>query len=159
MEGVSFKIKPGQLVVIVGVNGSGKSSTIKLFNRLYDPTKGDILVDGLSITSYKIKDIRQSMAILRQNHTTYPLSLRLNVALGSPNQDVFSDKEVNEAIEAGGAETFIKRLPKGMDTVLQPVNLSSVNYEGKVIEELNDIVKERQNSTDISGGEHQRLAA
>ncbi|KLO12495.1 P-loop containing nucleoside triphosphate hydrolase protein [Schizopora paradoxa] len=159
LEDLSFKIKPGQMVVIVGVNGSGKSSTIKLFNRLYDPTEGEILVDGLPLTAYKLKDVRRAMAILRQDHDSYPLSLRLNVALGAPEREMPSDEEIQEALKAGGADTFVEKLPKKADTVLDPVKLSSVYFEGEALEEMNTMVEEREKITDVSGGESQRLAA
>lgn len=146
-------------MVIVGVNGSGKSSIVKLFNRLYDPTEGEILVDGLPLASYKIKDIRRAMAILRQDHEIYPLSLRLNVALGCPDREVVTDEEVQAALEAGGANTFIEKLPKKVDTILHPANLSYVHFQGDVIEEMNDMVAEMVSFTDVSGGESQRLAA
>lgn len=159
LEDVSFKIKPGQMVVIVGVNGSGKSSTIKLFNRLYDPTEGEVLVDGLPLTSYKLKDIRRAMAILRQDHDSYPLSLRLNVALGCPEREMPSDKEIQEALVAGGADEFVEKLPKKVDTTLDPVKLSTLYFQGETLEEMNTMVEEREKVTDVSGGESQRLAA
>ncbi|KLO19102.1 P-loop containing nucleoside triphosphate hydrolase protein [Schizopora paradoxa] len=159
LEDISFKIEPGQMVVIVGVNGSGKSSTIKLFNRLYDPTDGEILVDGLPLTSYKLKDIRRAMAILRQDHTSYPLSLRLNVALGSPDNEYPSDEELSNALRAGGADAFVEKLPKKLDTVLNPVKLCSLRFRGETEEELKKMVDEKEKTTDVSGGETQRLAA
>ena len=90
------------MVVIVGVNGSGKSSAIKLFNRLYDPSEGQILVDDLPLPSYKVKDIRRAMAILRQDFSLYPLSVRLNVALGSPENENPTKEELAKALKAGG---------------------------------------------------------
>jgi len=159
LEDVSFKIEPGQMVVIVGVNGSGKSSTIKLFNRLYDPTKGEILVDGLPLASYKLKDVRRAMAILRQDHDSYPLSLRLNVALGCPEREMPSDEEIQDALKAGGADVFVEKLPMKVNTVLDPVKLSTVFFQGETLEEMNKMVEEREKVTDVSGGESQRLAA
>jgi len=73
LTGVSFSIKAGQLVVIVGPNGSGKSTIVKILNRLYDPTSGEVLVDGQLMNSYRIADLRQATADLTQDHTLYPL--------------------------------------------------------------------------------------
>lgn len=100
IEGVSFKIKAGQMVVIVGVNGSGKSSIIKLFNRLYDPSGGTIFLDGTPIQDYCIADVRRAMAVLRQNHIPYPLSIRENIALGLSERRVNDDALLGELEEA-----------------------------------------------------------
>lgn len=134
IEGVSFKIKAGQMVVIVGVNGSGKSSIIKLFNRLYDPSGGTIFLDGTPIQDYRIADVRRAMAVLRQNHIPYPLSIRENIALGLSERRVNDDAllgELEEAADQGGALSFIKKLDKGMDTVLKPVTLTFIFPMGR----------------------------
>ena len=157
LENISFKIEPGQMVVIVGVNGSGKSSAIKLFNRIYDPTEGEILVDDLPLSSYKIKDVRRAMAILRQDHKSYPLSLRLNIALGCPDNDNPSDEELVKALRTAGAEKIVEKLPRKLDTVLDPVSLSTIR--GEPVEEMKKLVDEKEKTTDVSGGESQRLAA
>lgn len=66
LDNVSFVIKPGQLVAIVGVNGSGKSTITNLINRLYDPESGEVLIDDIPIKQCNLADVRRSMAILRQ---------------------------------------------------------------------------------------------
>lgn len=147
------------MVVIVGVNGSGKSSTINLFNRLYDPIEGEILVDGLPLTSYKMNDVRRAMAILRQDCHPYPLSLRLNLALGCPDRGVLADEETQAALEAGGADAFVQKLPQKVDTVLNPVRLSSLHFQSGAIKEMKKMAREKEKVTGISGGESQRLAA
>lgn len=162
IDGVSFKLKPGQMVVIVGVNGSGKSSIIKLFNRLYNPSSGTILLDGTPIQEYRVADVRRAMAVLRQDHTPYPLSLRENIALGLPERkidDEASIEELEAAANQGGALGFINKLEKGMDTVLYPVKVSDAHFPGDTIEDLKALVDGKEKTTDISGGESQRLAA
>ena len=162
IDGVSFKIKPGQMVVIVGVNGSGKSSTIKLFNRLYNPTSGTILLDGVPIQDYRVADVRRCMAVLRQDHTPYPISLRENIALGLPEcriDEEFTDKELKEAARKGGALGFIEKLENGLETILHPVKISDTHFPGDTIDDLKALVEGREKTTDISGGESQRLAA
>ncbi|KLO19087.1 P-loop containing nucleoside triphosphate hydrolase protein [Schizopora paradoxa] len=160
LKDVSFKIKLGQMVALVGVNGSGKSTAINLFNQIYDTTEGEILIDGLPIKSYRAKDVRSAMAILRQKHYSYPLSLGVNIALGCPDQhDTVTDEEIHEALEEGGADAFIKKLPEGVNTVLSPVRLSCFKDNGEENEELNEMVREKMKHTDVSGGESQRLAA
>ncbi|KAL5519597.1 hypothetical protein ACEPAH_1280 [Sanghuangporus vaninii] len=155
---VSFTIRPGQIVVIVGVNGSGKSSTIKLLNRLYDPSFGEIILDGLPLSSYNLSDLRRSMAILRQNHPVFPLSIRENIALGSVDKDM-SDDEVQQALRQGGAEKFVRKLKQGLETVLDPIKTVTIHTVGAEDPELKVVVDDMETKTDISGGESQRLAA
>ncbi|KAL5533591.1 hypothetical protein ACEPAG_51 [Sanghuangporus baumii] len=158
LEEISFTIRQGQIVVIVGVNGSGKSSTIKLLNRLYDPSLGEILLDGLPLSSYNLSDLRRSMTVLRQNHPVFPLSIRQNIALGSVDKDM-SDEEVQEALRQGGAETFVRKLKQGLETVLDPIKTITIHTVGAEDPELKAAVDDIETRTDISGGESQRLAA
>lgn len=154
LDNVSFVIKPGQLVAIVGVNGSGKSTITNLINRLYDPESGEVLIDDIPIKQCNLADVRRSMAILRQTHFMYPLSLRENVALGLPDKNV-SDEEIENALRDGGAHGFVQKLPDGVETNLKPVGVReatdpSIGEELKIKEEV---------WTSLSGGESQRLAA
>jgi ABC-type proline/glycine betaine transport system ATPase subunit len=108
------------LVVIVGENGSGKSTIIKLLNRLYDVDSGEILVDGIPIKNYRLPDLRKVQAMLSQDHALYPLSLAENIGLGNP--DCVNDmKMILEAATAGGASEVIKKLNDGVETVLYPI--------------------------------------
>lgn len=164
LNNVSFVIKPGQLVAIVGVNGSGKSSITNLFNRLYDPTEGEILVDGLPLRSYRRAEVRRSMAILRQNHILYPLSLRENISLGMPDRPC-SDQDLEVALKCGGACGFIEKLADGLNTELAPVS-TVVDYFDTDDDDGDDpalanlkAIKDSEIRKDVSGGENQRLAA
>ncbi|KAH8111915.1 P-loop containing nucleoside triphosphate hydrolase protein [Phellopilus nigrolimitatus] len=160
LSDVSFAIKPGQLVVIVGVNGSGKSSAIKLLGRLHDPTGGQILLDGRPLASYKLSDVRNAIAILRQDHPVFPLSLRANIMLGQPNSErTLSDEDVAAAIRQGGAERFVQKLANGAETVLNPVKTATTYFVGETDPALKAVVEEREKTTDLSGGETQRLSA
>lgn len=154
LNGVSFVIKPGQLVAIVGVNGSGKSTITNLINRLYDPEDGEVLVDNIPIKQSKLSDVRRAMAILRQDHMLYPLGIRENIALGLPDQDV-SDEQIEDALRDGGAHGFVQKLPYKMDTNLRPVvvkEMSSASLE-------QELGLQKEIWTNLSGGENQRLAA
>ncbi|KAH8116737.1 P-loop containing nucleoside triphosphate hydrolase protein [Phellopilus nigrolimitatus] len=155
---VSFTIKPGQLAVIVGTNGSGKSSLVKLFNRLYDPSAGRVLLDGRPLTEYRLADVRAATAMLRQDHAVYPLSLHENVALGLPGHAA-SEDDVWEAARQGGAAGFVEKLEKGMDTVLHPVHLAGTYFPKETVPELKALLDNKEKTTDVSGGESQRLAA
>ncbi|KAG2084537.1 P-loop containing nucleoside triphosphate hydrolase protein [Suillus discolor] len=117
LRNVSFKIEAGQLCVIVGVNGSGKSTILNLISRIYDPTEGTILIDDRDIKTLKLADLRAAMSILFQDYSQFPLSMRENIGLGNPAL-AHEDDKVREAARLGGAEDFIDELPHGFDTYL-----------------------------------------
>lgn len=126
LRDVSFKIGAGQLCVVVGVNGSGKSTILKLISRIYDPMEGTILIDDRDIKTFRLADLRAAMSILFQDYTQFPLSMRDNIGLGNPAL-AHDDAKVREAARLGGAEDFVDELPEGFDTYLnRPVN----NYYG-----------------------------
>ncbi|KAL0059984.1 hypothetical protein AAF712_013220 [Marasmius tenuissimus] len=108
LDGVSFKIGAGELVVVVGANGSGKSTFVNILSRLYDPTSGQVLVDGVDIKAYKMSDIRQAVAILTQDHQLYPLSLRENIGLGSvedlSNDEMIKLRQLKKTSNVSGGE-------------------------------------------------------
>ncbi|KAI0042884.1 P-loop containing nucleoside triphosphate hydrolase protein [Auriscalpium vulgare] len=117
LRDVSFKAESGQLCVIVGTNGSGKSTVLKLIARIYDTTSGTILIDGRDITTLKLDDLRRAMAILFQDYTLFPLSIYDNIALGDPA--AATPEKVMEAARLGGAVEFVSRLPDGFDTYVE----------------------------------------
>ncbi|KAG2343934.1 P-loop containing nucleoside triphosphate hydrolase protein [Suillus weaverae] len=118
LRDASFKIGAGQLCVVVGVNGSGKSTILKLISRTYDPTKGTILIDDRDIKTIRLADLRAAMSILFQDYTQFPLSMRENIGLGNPAL-AHDDDKVREAARLGGAEDFVDELPDGFDTYLE----------------------------------------
>ncbi|TRM62953.1 P-loop containing nucleoside triphosphate hydrolase protein [Schizophyllum amplum] len=81
---VSFRVGRGQLCVILGANGSGKSTALKLISRVYDPTEGEIFIDGKEIRQLKLDDLRRAISVLFQDYTLFPLNIRDNIALGDP---------------------------------------------------------------------------
>ncbi|KAJ7743846.1 P-loop containing nucleoside triphosphate hydrolase protein [Mycena metata] len=117
LRNVSFKIRQGQLCVIVGANGSGKSTILKLISRLYDPTDGQIFINDQDIQTLKLADLRRATSVLFQDYTHFPLSIRDNIALGDPNNAQDDDK-IRQAATLGGATEFIERLDEGFDTYL-----------------------------------------
>ena len=156
-----MRINSGQLVVIVGANGSGKSTLVRILSRLYDPTSGQVLIDGHSSGNYLVNDLRRATVILSQDTSLYPLSLAENIGLGYP---AFSSNKdmIIEAAKEGGAFEFIQKLNKGIDTVLdllleaffQNVNLRK-NKSHPLYPHWENLCKK----IDISGGERQRVAA
>ncbi|KAG1845086.1 P-loop containing nucleoside triphosphate hydrolase protein [Suillus subalutaceus] len=117
LQNVSFTIEAGRLCVIVGVNGSGKSTILKLICRIYDPTEGTIFIDNRDIKTLRLADLRAAMSILFQDYTHFPLSISENIGLGNPALAHDYDK-VREAARLGGAEHFIDKLPGAFDTYL-----------------------------------------
>ncbi|KAJ3780953.1 P-loop containing nucleoside triphosphate hydrolase protein [Lentinula aff. detonsa] len=159
LDGVSFRIEPGELIVIVGANGSGKSTFVKLLTRLYDVNSGTIIVDGQDIRRYKLSDLRKSIATLSQDHLLFPLSVEENIGLGYP--EAMTDMGlVNKAVEMGGAQEILKKLNNGLKTVLDPL---SIQYGSSVQEgdgtELAAALKQLQKKVEVSGGERQRIVA
>ncbi|KAF5343571.1 hypothetical protein D9758_012974 [Tetrapyrgos nigripes] len=164
LDNVSFRIDPGQLVVIVGANGSGKSTFIKLITRLYDADSGKVLVDGEDVQDYKVAELRQAIATLTQDHHLFPLSIEENIGLGYSEFLDLEEKErmelINEASKRGGAEDVIAKLGKGMKSVLDPYMMQyGVNIDEDGDSELAKELKELDKSTDVSGGERQRIVA
>ncbi|KAJ6556272.1 P-loop containing nucleoside triphosphate hydrolase protein [Mycena capillaripes] len=157
VKNVTLKIHAGHLVVIVGANGSGKSTIIKLLNRLYDVDSGEILVDGIPIKNYRLSDLRKVQATLSQDLKLYPLSLAENIGLGNPDR-VDDMKMVLEAAEAGGASEVIKKLKDGVQTILAPVQTAYGNQIDKY-KKLQSILETLEQQAEVSGGERQRLVA
>ncbi|CDO69837.1 hypothetical protein BN946_scf184803.g35 [Trametes cinnabarina] len=168
LRDVSFKLDAGQLCVIVGANGSGKSTILKLVARLYDVENGQILLDGHDIRTLRLHDLRQATSVLFQDYTHFPLSIRDNIALGDPAH-FWDDEHVRRAARLGGAEEFIDRLPEGFDTYLErpvsdyfsgmpegtktlfgrPIDYSGVRGAGRM---------SAHSGPSLSGGQMQRLA-
>ncbi|KAJ2926711.1 hypothetical protein H1R20_g10369, partial [Candolleomyces eurysporus] len=116
LKKVSFKIEQGQLCVIVGENGSGKSTILNLITRIYDVNEGEILLNGLDIRSLKLDDVRKAVAVLFQDYSIFPLNLAENIGYGDPNHAYDMDL-IEQAAKLGGAE-FILDLPHKFNTYL-----------------------------------------
>ncbi|KAJ7151708.1 P-loop containing nucleoside triphosphate hydrolase protein [Mycena filopes] len=167
LRNVSFKIRQGQLCVIVGANGSGKSTILKLIGRLYDPTEGTIFVNDQDIRTLKLEDLRRATSVLFQDYTHFPLSIRDNIALGDPNNAEDDDK-IRAAATLGGATEFIERLDEGFDTYLdRPVHdvYSSLPQGTKTLfgrsveySAVRGAGGMSSHQTGLSGGQMQRIA-
>ena len=140
----------------VSTNGSGKSTLIRILSRLYDPTSGQVLIDGHSSSDYCINDLRRATVILSQDTSIYPLSLAENVY-----PDFSSNKDmIMEAAKEGGVLELSQKLKKGIDTVLDPfMHICSVNLHNNKTHPLYKKMEKLDKKIDISGGERQRVSA
>lgn len=112
LKGLSFEIKQGQTLAIVGPTGSGKTSTISILNRMYDIQKGSIKIDGTDIREFSLKDVRSQMSIVLQDVFLFYGTIFENITL---RNDSISREKVIEAAKAIGAHEFIMQLPGGYD--------------------------------------------
>ncbi|KAH9001450.1 HlyB/MsbA family ABC transporter [Lactarius akahatsu] len=158
LRGVSFRVLAGQLCVIVGSNGSGKSTILKLAARIFDPMEGSILIDGHDIKTLRLADIRHAMAILFQDYTLFPLSIRDNIAMGNPRR-ARDNAAIEEAARLGGASELIAQLPGGLDAYLaRPVSdIYSGSPDGTGALLSQKFIGDTTNQ-ELSGGQMQRLA-
>jgi ABC-type bacteriocin/lantibiotic exporter with double-glycine peptidase domain len=157
LRGINLDIKPGQVIVVVGVNGSGKSTLTRILARLYDPSSGELLIDGRPSTEYSVADLRRATAVLSQDSYIFPLTLAENIGLGYPERS--SDLElIKEAASEGGAAEFIQELEKGYQTMLSSFDSSfHINLGGDRQHPLWVMSDKMTKPMDISGGQRQRI--
>ncbi|HAK63666.1 MAG TPA: ABC transporter [Alphaproteobacteria bacterium] len=115
LDGISFRVHPGETVALVGPSGAGKSTILQLLLRFYDPSAGCITLDGVDIAKADPRHVRASMAVVPQDTVIFTDSARENIRYGRPDA---SDAEVWEAAKAAQAAEFLEKLPQGMDTFL-----------------------------------------
>ncbi|UKS56720.1 ABC transporter ATP-binding protein [Exiguobacterium acetylicum] len=109
---IQIDARPGATIALVGHTGSGKSSIMNLLMRFYDPSKGQLLIDGQDVTNLPKQAVREHMGIVLQDPFLFTGTIRSNITLGNPD---ISEARVRQAIEAVGADRFIDRLPNGLD--------------------------------------------
>ena len=117
LRGLNLTVSPGQYVALVGASGCGKSTTIALLERFYDPLVGGIYVDGKEISSLNINDYRSYIALVSQEPTLYQGTIRDNVLLGADHPNV-TDEEIDFACREANIYDFIMSLPDGFSTVV-----------------------------------------
>ena len=133
IHNLSFKIDAGETVAIVGRNGAGKTTLIKLLCRLYDPSSGRILLDGIDIREFDPDELRAQVGAMFQDYVTYQATARENIGLGS--LDELEDiNAIEVAARRGGAEELVKKLPGEWETMLgkwfdEGVNLSGGEWQ------------------------------
>ncbi|KAL8952455.1 MAG: hypothetical protein Q9222_001646 [Ikaeria aurantiellina] len=117
LRGLNLTVKPGQYIALVGASGCGKSTTIALMERFYDPLSGGVFVDGKDISSYNINDYRGFLALVSQEPTLYQGTIRENILLGADRDDVPEDAIVQSCKDAN-IHDFIMSLPDGFSTIV-----------------------------------------
>ncbi len=114
---VSFTIQAGEAIALVGYNGAGKTTIVKLLTRLYDPDEGEILIGGRNIKEYDLKELRDHVGVIFQDYVTYYMTARENIGVGRI-ADVENQSLVVSAAQKSGANAVIERLDDGYDTML-----------------------------------------
>ena len=113
LENISFHVKAGTRVGIVGATGAGKTTLLNLLMRFYDPTAGEVLLDGIDVREYRIADLRKQFAVVLQEPVLFAASIAENIAYGKPDA---SDEEIISAARAAASHEFILNLPEGYET-------------------------------------------
>jgi ATP-binding cassette subfamily B protein len=117
LRDINLFIHPGEHIALVGLNGAGKTTMIKLLTRLYDPSEGQILLDGVDLREYDLSSLHQRFGVIFQDFVRYQFTVRENIGFGQV--DALDDaNRIAEAADRGGATQVIKNLPHGYDTML-----------------------------------------
>lgn len=115
LHNITFEVPAGTRAGIAGKTGAGKSTLVSLLTRFYDPTAGQILLDGVDLRDYKLVDLRDQFAIVLQEPVLFSASIAENIAYGRPGA---SDDDIVEAAKAANAHDFIISLPDGYETLV-----------------------------------------
>ncbi|PKN93279.1 MAG: ABC transporter ATP-binding protein [Chloroflexi bacterium HGW-Chloroflexi-6] len=115
LENISFKVKPGQTVAVVGQTGAGKTSLVRLLNRTYDVTSGQVLVDGIDVREWNLASLRSQISMIEQDIFLFSRSISDNLAFGKPGA---TQDEVESAAKAAQAHEFIETFEKSYQTVI-----------------------------------------
>jgi ATP-binding cassette subfamily B protein len=136
LKNFNFTIEPGQRIALIGENGQGKTTVVKLITRLYDPTEGEILLDGVDLREYSIEDLHREMGVIFQDFMRYEMTVKENIGVGRVDVP-HSEEEIEAAAQKSLAAEVVKKLASGYNQMLGRRFVSGV---------------------DLSGGEWQRIA-
>jgi ATP-binding cassette, subfamily B, bacterial len=136
LSNFNFTLAPGERIALIGENGQGKTTVVKLITRLYDPTEGQILLDGIDLREYKLEDLHHEIGVIFQDFMRYEMTARENISVGRVESE-HSQAEIESAAHKSLAESVIAKLPEGYDQML-----------GRRFE----------SGVELSGGEWQRVA-
>ena len=136
LKNFTFTLSPGERVALIGENGQGKTTIVKLITRLYDPTEGEILLDGKDLREYVLEDLHREIGVIFQDFMRYEMTARENIAVGRVDQPHAQDA-IEFAAQKSLADSVVQKLEHGYDQML------GRRFEGGV---------------ELSGGEWQRIA-
>ncbi len=136
LQGLDLRLDVGERMALIGENGEGKTTVVKLITRLYDPTEGQILMDGVDLREYRLEDLYREIGVIFQDFMRYELTARENVAVGRIGE-LANTGLLMDAAQKSGADEVIAKLPLAYEQML------GRRFEGGV---------------DLSGGEWQKLA-
>jgi ATP-binding cassette subfamily B protein len=133
---INFRIAAKERIALVGENGQGKTTLVKLLSRLYDPTSGEILLDGVDLRDYNVDDLHREIGVIFQDFMRYDLTARENIGVGRIDQ-IYDDERLREAAGKSGADDVLLKFPNGLDQILG---------------------RRFDHGVDLSGGEWQKFA-
>ncbi|HEY7616146.1 MAG TPA: ABC transporter ATP-binding protein, partial [Terriglobales bacterium] len=136
LSGLNLRLRPGERIAMVGENGQGKTTIVKLITRLYDPVEGQILLDGVDLREYSLEDLYKEIGVIFQDFMRYEMTARENIAVGRI-EELDNSELLRLAARKGMADHVIARLPMEYDQML------GRRFDGGI---------------DISGGEWQKVA-
>lgn len=136
LHNFNFTLSPGERIALIGENGQGKTTVVKLITRLYDPTEGEILLDGVDLRDYSLEDLHRHIGVIFQDFMRFEMTARENIAVGRVDQP-HSESDLEEAAHKSLADEVVKKLSGGYDQIL------GRRFEGGV---------------ELSGGEWQKIA-
>ena len=117
LRNINLFIKPNESIALVGLNGAGKTTLIKLLTRLYDPTEGQITLDGIDLREYDMQSLHQRFGVIFQDFVRYQFSIKENIGFGQI-EELDNMEIIEEAASKGGADEVVAPLPEGYETIL-----------------------------------------
>lgn len=118
LSDISFSVKKGETLAIIGATGCGKSTVINLIPRFYDVTEGEVLVDGINVKDYKQKELRNKIGYVSQKATLFGGTVKSNIAYGDNGKDGFMESDFVDSVYVAQASEFVEKMDEGYDSYI-----------------------------------------
>lgn len=118
LSDISFSVKKGETLAIIGATGCGKSTVINLIPRFYDVTEGEVLVDGVNVKDYKQKELRNKIGYVSQKATLFGGTVKSNIAYGDNGKDGFMESDIVDSVYVAQASEFVEKMGEGYDSYI-----------------------------------------